>query len=84
MGLLLFIMSQKTDQLFDDVQGIEKLLTKLEYNAFSDIGRFASDYGVPGKIIEYYDNESKRKKIMETFDSYELNIFKKVEGLIKQ
>ena len=38
------------DLSFEDVTGIDKLLIKLEYNAFSEEARIASDYGVPQKI----------------------------------
>ena len=61
--------------------GIDELLAKLEYNAFSKIGKVASDYGVPYKIVEYYDNlESNPKNselIQSQFDNFERKSFEK-------
>lgn len=77
-----FIESENTKLPFDEVQGIEKLLMKLEYNAISEKGRLASDYGVPSKIIAYYDNEEQRDKIKKQFDLYEKEKFKKIEKIL--
>jgi len=77
-----FSESENNKLPFDEVQGIEKLLMKLEYNAISDKGRLASDYGVPNKIIEYYDNEEKRNIIRKQFDAYEEEKFKKIEAIL--
>ena len=77
-----FIESENTKLPFDEVQGIEKLLMKLEYNAISEKGRLASDYGVPSKIIEYYDNEDNRDNIRKQFDRYEEEKFKKIEAIL--
>ena len=76
-----FSESENNKLPFDEVQGIEKLLMKLEYNAISQKGRLASDYGVPSKIIEYYDNEEQRDKIRKQFDIYEEEKFKKIEEI---
>ncbi len=78
-----FARSQETRKSFDDIQGIEKLLMKLEYNAISKKGRLASDYGVPSKIIEYYDNDNKNK-IRKTFDGYEESKFQIIESIINR
>ncbi|MDC8002921.1 helicase-related protein [Aureisphaera galaxeae] len=76
-----FYMSQKTAQPMDEVIGLDKLLTKLEYNAFTEKGRIASDFGVPNSIIDFYENEEK-SEIKNEFDNYELRIFNKVETII--
>lgn len=59
--------------------GIDKLLAKLEYNAFSKIGKVASDYGVPYKIVEYYDSLESNPKYSELiqakFDNFERKSF---------
>jgi replicative superfamily II helicase len=77
-----FYISQQTKQPIEEVSGLDRLLTKLEYNAFTEKGRIASDFGVPHSIIEYYENEENRNLIKDSFDSYELNIFEKVEKII--
>ncbi|WP_159801830.1 helicase-related protein [Flavobacterium sp. MK4S-17] len=70
-------MSVLNAQLFDDVPGLDRLLTKLEYNAFSDQAKIASDYGVPQRIIDYYDATTDRgkTKIFNSFDPFERHVF---------
>lgn len=79
-----FYISQNTVQNFDDVSGIDTLLLKFEYNALTDEGRIASDYGVPSNIVEYYENSNEQAKIKAEFDNYELKSFDKVERIIKK
>ncbi|WP_298147543.1 DEAD/DEAH box helicase [Flavobacterium sp.] len=71
---------------FEEVNGIDKLLIKLEYNAFSEEARIASDYGVPQRIIDYYDsnNIATSKEIFNSFDSYEKSIYKKIKKIIEE
>lgn len=76
-----FVQSQKTKKEFEDIIGIDKLLMKLEYNATSEKGRLASDYGVPNKIIEFYDHEE-NQKIRKKFDSYEESKFQAIENIL--
>lgn len=76
-----FRRSQSTNTNYDQISGIDKLLTKLEYNAVSEEGRLASDYGVPYKIVEYYDFPENRVQIQ--FDEYENQVFEKVKKIIK-
>ncbi len=80
-----FIQSQKTKKPFDEVAGIDKLLVKLEYNALTDNGRIASDFGVPSNILDYYESDDNKIKseIKSKFDNYEKSIFDKVEKIIK-
>lgn len=77
-----FIESKRTNVDINKIVGIDKLLRKLEYNATSELGKLASDYGVPSKIIDYYDNEEKRDEIKKSFDSFELKKFEQVENII--
>jgi len=77
-----FIESQRQNKNIDEIIGIDKLLVKLEYNAISEKGKLASDYGMPSKIIEYYDNEDKQQEIKSSFDNYELEQFTKIESII--
>lgn len=81
-----FIQSQETNKSFDEVTGIDRLLVKLEYNALSDYGRIASDYGVPSNVLDYYENldsKAKSDELKSNFDNYEKSIFNKVERVIK-
>lgn len=77
-----FLESQENNKDIDDITGIDKLLVKLEYNATSENGKLASDYGVPNKIIEYYDSEENRDKIKQSFDKYEMKKFEQIENII--
>lgn len=77
-----FLESQENNKDIDDITGIDKLLVKLEYNATSENGKLASDYGVPNKIIEYYDSKESRDKIKQSFDKYEMKKFEQIENII--
>lgn len=76
--------SLKTSQRFEEVSGIDRLLTKLEYNALTENGRIASDFGVPSSIVDYYESSDNAENIKSQFDSYEKNIFEKVEKIIRK
>lgn len=70
---------------FNEIIGIDSLLIKMEYNANTEKGRLASDYGVPQRIIDYYDTDDtdgSRRKIYEEFDLYEKNIYLKTKDII--
>lgn len=79
-----FYISENTVQNFDDVSGIDTLLLKFEYNALTDEGRIASDYGVPSSIVDYYENSNKQAEIKAEFDNYEIKSFDKIEKIIKK
>lgn len=81
-----FRVSQHQNKDFKDIIGIDKLLIKLEYNAFSPEARTASDYGVPQKIIDYYDSKSQsgKRKLLNDFDSYEKQIYQKIKKIIEE
>ena len=76
--------SKKTNQTFEEVSGIDRLLTKLEYNALTPFGRIASDYGVPASIVDYYESTDNAEGIKAHFDTYEKSIFNRVEKIIKR
>lgn len=80
-----FYISQKDKISYEDASGIDILLIKLEYNAFSEKARIASDYGVPHKIINYYDsaNQNEANRIQRSFDSYEKAIFERINNIIQ-
>ncbi len=81
-----YIESQKLDVTIDEVSGIDKLLIKLEYNAFSEEARIASDFGVPQKIVDYYDstNATDSKRILNGFDAYEKKVFERIKKIIEK
>lgn len=65
----------------DDIIGFDRLLAKLEYNAYTEKGKLASDYGVPEKVVRYIENINNEKissKIM--LDEYERS---KLEDVLK-
>lgn len=65
----------------DEEHGIDKLLIKLEYNALTEKGRLASDYGAPHKIIEYYEKEE-NKNIRNNFDEFEKEKFEQISKIL--
>ena len=79
-----FWVSVNSNVTFEEVSGIDKLLIKLEYNAFSEEARTASDYGVPQKIIDYYDSKSvaESKIVLNSFDNYEKLIYQRIRRII--
>jgi len=80
-----YYMSKQRACSIDDVTGIESILLKLEYNANTEKARIASDYGVPQKVIDYYDSsqEEESQRIKNSFDQYELTSFEKVDLIIR-
>lgn len=81
-----YIESKKLDVEIVEVTGIDKLLIKLEYNAFSEEARIASDFGVPQKIVDYYDsaNANDSKRILNEFDAYERTVFERIKRIIEE
>lgn len=81
-----FWVSVDNNLEFEEVSGIDKLLIKLEYNAFSQEARTASDYGVPQKIIDYYDSKTvaESNKILNSFDNYEKQIYQRIKRIIEE
>ena len=77
-------LSQTTNVAFDKISGIDILLIKLEYNALSQEGRVASDYGVPSNIVEYYENPDSSERIKSRFDNYEREIFNRIDRIISK
>ena len=72
------VIAHKEGISMDEVSGITTLLQKLEYNAFSSKALILSDYGVPFRLVEYYDGPNGRKH----FDSYEQYIDNKISHMI--
>ncbi|PIT41625.1 helicase-related protein [Snodgrassella alvi] len=61
--------------------GIDRLLIKLEYNAVTEKGRLASDYGAPQKIIDYYEAEE-NDNIKNSFDDFETEKFEQLSNIL--
>ncbi len=76
-------ITQLTNLKFEEITGFEKLLLKFEYNALSDEGRIVSDFGVPSKVLDYYENKVESSNIKNSFDNYENQIFLKVQKIIE-
>lgn len=81
-----YYISKLERKTVEETSGIDILLIKLEYNAFSEEAKIASDYGVPNKIVAYYDAKTSEqaRTIQNSFDSYERNIFEKVKKIIEK
>lgn len=83
-SLYKFVRAKKENK--NDVAGIDKLLSKLEHNAFTKTAKLAADYGVPYKIVNYYDtleiNPQIAQKIKEKFDGYEQKAFENFERIL--
>ncbi|XMB73096.1 helicase-related protein [Mycoplasmatota bacterium WC30] len=54
----------------EDVVGVSVLLNKLEYNALSEIGMLASDFGVSSKVLSVIENIENKKNL----DEYEFRL----------
>lgn len=74
-----YVIAEKEGVSPDEISGITILLQKLEYNAFNSKALILSDYGVPFKLVDYYDNPNGRKD----FDSYERYIDSKISNIIQ-
>lgn len=76
-----YMISMRTNRSMDDVSGIGILLQKLEYNTLTPNARRLSDYGVPFRLVSYYDQDgSTRQKI---FDAYEQHIDNQIQSLLE-
>ena len=75
-----YIIASRTNKLIDEVSGIGILLQKLEYNALSPLARRLSDFGVPFRLVSYYDQEG--KQIPKAFDAYEQHIDAQIQSLL--
>jgi hypothetical protein len=67
----------------DNVFGIDRLLAKLEYNALTVLGRKVSDYGVPEKVLQYYEDQQSQN-MRNTFDDFEKRSFESVDSILNK
>jgi hypothetical protein len=65
----------------EEVRGIDRLLIKLEYNAYSIPAKIASDYGAPYNVIKFFDADSQSQRTI-SLDSFEAQIKDKIAALI--
>ena len=84
-----YIQADENLERIKESNGIDTLLSKLEYNALTNVGRQISDYGVPSNVLNYYEakelkNFEEMERIKNAFDSYELKIFSKTEEFLKK
>lgn len=79
-----YIASVRERKEIADISGIDRLLLKFEYNAITDEGRIASDYGVPSKVLNYYEDPDNKIKIKQSFDEYENKIYMKINDVINR
>lgn len=78
-----FHRSKSENIEFEKVPGIDRLLAKLEYNAITELGRKVSDYGVPAKVLQYYEDEQENH-VKISFDEFEQKIFASVERVVNR
>jgi hypothetical protein len=76
-----YIRTTKTKLELDQVNGINKLLQILEYNALSEKARLVSDYGAPFNVIKSYEDNYDNSQ--DRFDTYELYMKNKIDDLLK-
>ena len=62
----------------NDINGLGLLIKKLEYDALNADARKLSDYGVPFRLVQYYDSNSSSIE----FDNYEKIIYEETKSLI--
>ena len=60
-------MAHKNSIAIKDIQGIDSILHKLEYQSETFMGRLASDAGASPNVINYYD-----KKVKDEYAAYSL------------
>jgi len=75
-----YVIAARTERHIDDVPGVGILLQKLEYNALTKTARRLSDFGVPFRLVSYYDQEDKQSP--KAFDAYEQYIDGKIQSLL--
>lgn len=78
-----YYKARRSGVAFEQVTGIDAMLIRMEYNANTQKGRIASDYGVPNKVLKYYESaEEDRDTIKKSFDNYERTLFEKIDSFI--
>jgi len=76
-----YIISTRTNRSIDDISGVGILLQKLEYNALTPKARRLSDFGVPFRVVSYYDQDDTQHE-PKRFDAYEQHIDAQIQSLL--
>lgn len=63
----------------NSIPGLGALIKKLEYDALNSNARKLSDYGVPFKLIQFYDSDIKDTS---SFDKYEKIIYDETKSIL--
>ena len=81
-----YYISVEENSKFEDVKCLDRLITKLEYNALSEQGRKASDYGASERLLNYFECQDsfKADRIRSTFDKYEVELFNRITEIISR
>ena len=74
-------VSSLMNRSIEDIPGLGLLLQKLEYNALNPTARRLSDFGVPFKLVSYYDNDKKVMRV-KNFDVYERYVDESIQSLL--
>ena len=82
-----YLTSKNNNKKLEEINGLDRIIRYFEYNAFSDKARIISDYGVPERLVRYYDqleieNED-AKRIKNSFDDYEIQLYEKTQRLVQ-
>jgi len=75
-------VSKLKNKPMDEIPGLGLLLQRLEYNALNPTARRLSDFGVPFRLVRYYDDESSAK--VKSFDKYEEYIDNSIQSLLDE
>ena len=78
------LLSQRNRVPLSEITGIDSILQAMEYNVWSPKGMIAMDYGVPLKVVDFYEKESieEKKQILDTLDDYEKQVLEKIDRII--
>lgn len=78
-----YYKARRSGIAIEQVTGIDAMLIRMEYNANTQKGRIASDYGVPNNVLKYYEaTEEDKDVIKKSFDNYEIALFNKIDSFI--
>lgn len=70
------IISKKSGESIDEVQGFSRILSYLEYGAFTEKGRKISDFGVPYNVVRYIEQSTRK------LDEYESVIYEEIKYIL--
>lgn len=83
--------AKRTGSALEDINGIDSLLLRLEYNADTLLGRRASDIGASFKVIHYFDiketnhdNQEMIDQFFDTLDDFEKYNVSKINTILEE